>query len=128
MAWSAARDAREPVRYPRRPTSTFSISGCRRGGRPWGEEALGDAVGTTAESTTTETRMENWARSMIPVLSPYVAEMVPKVRPVLISRVVNVACSGTQRRANGHTPGALADQLDHEEQRDQAQSAPDRGQ
>ena len=49
------------------------------------------AVGTTADRTTTVTRSENWVLSMIPAFRPYSDEIVPKVSPVLIKRVANVA-------------------------------------
>jgi len=45
------------------------------------------AVGTIAVSTTTETSTENCVRVMMPAFNPWVAEIVPKVSPVLISRV-----------------------------------------
>ena len=37
------------------------------------------------------TSSENWVLSMIPAFRPYSDEIVPKVRPVLISSVVKVA-------------------------------------
>ncbi len=50
------------------------------------------AVGTIADSTTTVTSSENWVSSMIPAWSPYNDVIVPNVRPVDISSVVNAAC------------------------------------
>ena len=41
---------------------------------------------------------------MIPALRPYVAEIVPKVRPVLMSKVVYIACGRMYRRDTGRTP------------------------
>lgn len=45
-------------------------------------------MGTTALRITTVTSTENWASLRMPAFRPYRDEMMPKVRPVLISRVV----------------------------------------
>ncbi len=45
-----------------------------------------------AERTTTPIKSENCVRSMIPALRPYSDVIVPKVSPVDISSVVNMAC------------------------------------
>jgi hypothetical protein len=53
-------------------------------------------------------RTENCARSMMPAFKPYSDEIVPNVRPVLISRVVYMACGRTNRRLTGRTPTNFA--------------------
>jgi hypothetical protein len=63
--------------------------------QPGREEALAITVGTTADATTAVTSSVNWRRSMIPACNPNREEIVPKVSPVLISRVVNVECGRT---------------------------------
>ena len=54
-----------------------------------------------AERTTTVTSSENWVRVMMCAVRPYSELIVPKVRPVLMSSVVNTALAAACRRASG---------------------------
>jgi hypothetical protein len=49
------------------------------------------SVGTTALAMTAATSAEYWDWSMMPLVKPKRAEIVPKVRPVDISNVVYMA-------------------------------------
>src|SRR5262245_11178475 len=59
-------------------------------------------VGTTAEPTTTVTSTVYWVWSMMPVVRPYNAEILPNVRPVLINSVdLRSGQKGEKSRAEG---------------------------
>ncbi len=66
------------------------------------------AVGMIADSTTAVPNSENWVRSMMPACRPYGDAIVPKVRPVDISSVVNAACGLVYFRARGYPHRAWA--------------------
>src|SRR3989338_617715 len=61
-------------------------------------------VGMTALAMTTPTKIEYWVWSMIPAVRPKTLEMVPKVSPVLIRRVVYILPFGIYLRARKYTP------------------------
>jgi hypothetical protein len=68
----------------------FSSDGAVAGGSRWRgmKNAFAMSVGTTALATTAAMRYEYCASVMMPCVSPKSAEMLPKVRPVDIMRVV----------------------------------------
>jgi hypothetical protein len=81
--------ATSPTRWPSgtgsRAASISSSLGRVASGR---NQAWAISVGTTALRITTVTRIVYYAWSTMPLLRPNRAEIVPNVRPVLISNVV----------------------------------------